>query len=168
MGFLTIDGLAAKLEQLVEVGHVASEASIREGVAILKAEALTTLTAVGVKGFRLRGVGNGSTASGNIGAALGVAGTVIGSGRNMNGVVHATGPWQFIERDTPRHMVGTGAFGDNHGQVMHFGNGEWATGPFEAGGSHGKHPWRIAMESGGKKVEKLYEKQLSAAIRKAF
>jgi hypothetical protein len=158
---LTPEGLVAKLGEVSKVGKVASERSVRQGAAIIRTEALAALVAAGVHGFRLRGVGHA-------GARLGVVNKTFGAGSGLTAAVHATGPWQFIERDTPRHEVGARAADRGDQPRLNFGNGEWATGPFMAGGSTGKHPWRLGTGHAKGRVAKLYEKEVGAAIRRAF
>jgi len=143
-------------------GRIASEASVKQGAVVIRTEALTALTAVGVRGFTLHGVNRKKG-----GAKLGVITKVSGSGSSTNALIKATGPWHLIERDTAKHQVGAKLNSEGDYPVLHWG-GIWATGPFMAGGSHGRHPWRIGTKHAQPKVAKLYEKEVGGAIRKAF
>jgi hypothetical protein len=62
---------------------------------------------------------------------------------NTTAIVYATGPFHFIERDTARHGVGTRGYGVS---LMEMPDGDWATGPFFAGGSSGKHPFERGVD----------------------
>jgi hypothetical protein len=159
---ITVEQLGAKLLEVAKVGPIASENAVKKGAALVREEVLASLTAVGVHGFTLRGV---SRKKG--GAKLGAVVKVSGSGNSTTAIIKATGPWQFIERDTARHQVGAKLNANEDYPVLHWGN-VWATGPFMAGGSHGRHPWAIGEHHAQPKVKTIYEKEVFGAVRKAF
>lgn len=86
-------------------------------------------------------------------------------------VVKMTGPAHFIERDTPKHLVGTGATGPSRGFAMAWPgvttDGGWVTGPFMAGGSKGKHVFERGVDEMRPIAPKIYEKGVLVAGYKA-
>lgn len=111
---------------------------------------------MGEKTIFLRGVGKA-------GAKVSVTSAPTPAGT----IVKMTGPAHFIERDTSRHMVGTGALGDNFGMAMHMPDGRWATGPFMAGGSQGRHPFERGVDEVRPVAPKIYDKGVRVAAVKA-
>ncbi len=150
--------LAGKLSGLSKTASVASEKSVRKGAQIVKVDALAALAAVTHGTMQLRGV---KSKRGKV-AKLGVSYKVEGGGSNTVAAIKATGPWALIERDVKRHEVGV------HGQILALPDGGFAYGPFMAGGSRGKHPWKIGTKRAQPKVAKLYDRELRDHIRKNF
>lgn len=84
-------------------------------------------------------------------------------------IVRMTGPAHFVERDTNPHPVGTGAVSEAQGHRMHMPDGRWATGPFIAGGSQGKHVFARGVDEVRPVAPKIYEKGVRvAALRAGF
>lgn len=86
-------------------------------------------------------------------------------------VVKMTGPAHFVERDTQRHMVGTGAVSVYAGHAMSWPGvnteGGWVTGPFMAGGSQGRHPFERGVDEVRPVAPKIYDKGVRVAAVKA-
>lgn len=156
----SIEEVAKKIGDCVPAARHASEQSVRQGGRVIRAEMLATLGASTGGSFRLRGVGKA-------GARLGVQVRTVGSGSATTALVKATGPWQFLENDTKRHAVGTRVEARGEQPVMYTPWG-YRTGPWIAGGSTGKHPWRAGKEASQPIVSRLYNENVGRAIRTAF
>ena len=153
---------AKKLGKVAAVAAVASEKWVRSASKLVQVEELAGAAAVTHGTLRLRGVGKS-------GARLGVVSKVVGSGRSTTGIVSARGPWILIEKDTKPHVVGAkeGPDGPAHLAVPGADTG-WRTGPFIAGGSHGKHPFVLAAERARPKVGRLYATTVGKEITSVF
>lgn len=139
---------------------VAGAAGVATGAAALmvKTAAIAELSAVGVRGQRLRNVGKK-------GRKLGVQYTVR-KGPNSTAIVRATGPWPIIESNTKAHNIGEpkGRRGRRRLRVA----GQWRTGPLEHPGTRGKHPWGRAAAKSIPMVPKAYDKAISAELLRHF
>lgn len=141
-----------EVQGIVKVGNVEAGRMVAGSVAAF----------LGGPRIRLRGVGKA-------GATVGVQ---TQGGRASSGaegaIVRMTGPAQFIERDTPKHLVGTEGNGDDFGSHMAMPDGRWATGPFMAGGSTGRHPFQRGVESATPAVPQVYRRGVQGALRRTF
>ncbi len=151
--------IADKMIGLSKTTPIASEKSVRKGAQIVKNDTIASAAAVTGGSLRLRGV---KGKRGGRGARLGVTYKVEGSGSTTTAIVKAVGPWALIERDVKAHDVGV------RGQVLILPDGGFATGPFIAGGSRGKHPWKKGTAVAQPKVARLYDREVKAHIRKNF
>ena len=147
-------------KQSVELSGRLKAAPLQGVIAAARVVEDTVAGFMGGKTVEMRGVGPG-------GAKVGLRSKII-PGSNPKAIVSMTGPAHLLERDTPEHMVGTGATGDAHGQVMHFGNSQWATGPFLAGGSTGRHMFRDGVKVAEPIIERVFARAVARAELKAF
>lgn len=155
--------LAKVLAKLPLVATTASAASVRKGAQIIKIDTLASAAAVTGGTLALRGVKSRSGKGGR----LGVVYTITGAGASTVAAVKAVGPWVLIERDTKRHEVGTKTK-NGRPAVLLLPDGGFATGPFMAGGSKGKHPWALGTARAQPKVTKLYQQEVTREILKNF
>lgn len=161
----TPEALGRKLQGLATSTKGVSEKSIRRGAAIVRDDALAAIGAATHGTFRLRGVRSRL----GVEAKLGVTSKVIGHGSQTEAIIRAQGPWQFIEHDIAPHAVGVRAEARGEEAVMLVPGGTgFATGPWIAGGSHGKHTWRLASARSKPKVKKLYDQEVMRHIRTNF
>jgi hypothetical protein len=158
--------LGKKLKGLSQTTKVASEKSVREGARIIQGNALAAIAEVTHGSMTLRGVRARSTGKE---AKLGVTAKVIGTGSDTTAIVHATGPWQFVERAVSPHAVGIRLEEAGQQPVMLVPGGSgFATGPWIAGGSPGKHPFKLAAQKSKPQVTRLYDEAVAKHIRSNF
>jgi hypothetical protein len=114
---------------------------------------------------RLRGVGNA-------GAMIGPRYAIAQAGSaHCLALVGMYGPAHLYERDMPAHPVGVRetrarAGGEVYMRVPH-GRG-WATGPWIAGGSTGKHPFEKGTNAVLPVVPRIYQAETHAALARIF
>lgn len=96
-------------------------------------------------------------------------------------IVKMTGAAKLLEFDTPKHIVGSGyrtsvkvrkdgstSVSDSEsGTRMRMPDGRWATGPFMAGGSSGRHMFRDGVATIEPKATDIYNKGVRVAAVKA-
>lgn len=170
----TVNGLGAAGSlldrQLDQLADTAKRMQTRGEQAAARAMQAAVAANLGGNPIVMRGVGKFGARVGvrvsTLGGQMSGPGFIAAGGSTV--VVRMTGPAHLLERDTNRHPVGTGALGDAHGHRMRMPDGRWVTGPFTAGGSEGKYPFRRGVEEARPVLARVLQAEVNAAARSIF
>lgn len=149
----SVPQLVGKLAKFAEGQEAVAHAGVVAGTKVMRDSIVAELGSVTHGTGRLSGVGKKGT-------RLGVR-TIVGT----QGIVTATGPWQFIEGDTRRHDVRPKRRRGK--KALSIGGGAYASAK-NTGGSKGKHPFAKGTIAGQPLVGAAFQAAEDAALREVF
>jgi hypothetical protein len=146
--------LRRKLDRLGDEFADIPLSAVREGSQIIKTAVTRRAPA------RLSGVGKR-------GAKIGVRYNVGNFGGEAKSLIHATGPFHLIERDTKAHRIpkerGRRAR-KRYAVIPGVGVRAWAKHP----GTKGQHPWAKGLLAARPAVQRVLESKAAHALRRIF